>query len=390
MQPLQMPPSFATGSANNLVSNNDMNQQMISNQSSNPYIRGPMPPPNNFAAQQIGSSTASAFSQPSGYSAPGSNLNNFNNMIPNNLAPSQALQSGSLQHPIITNQSNQTQLVANNPPYRPSLIQSSQLTGSQPQQPSIRPSYQPNGVLNQLNPNLAPPPNLAQQVQQMSNLSINGPNPSPQQIHQTHNQPQIQNQQLNKPNVMMPGPPMPGPHLAGPALGAPPMLSLNSGVPMMPPPPTSSMIMNRATTPNSAAGQYATQPLPYNMQQQQQQQLQQSQLQQQQISSYDQTQHHNSSANRMDMDQMPNPIEVMQANNSKYGGDIFETNESGKLPPLASTDFISKDSGNCNPRFIRSSIYSIPANPDILKQSKLPFVLSLTPFAELREGEVNQ
>ena len=46
----------------------------------------------------------------------------------------------------------------------------------------------------------------------------------------------------------------------------------------------------------------------------------------------------------MDMDQIPNPIEVMNFNNSKFGGgEVFETNEAGKMPPLITTDFICKD-----------------------------------------------
>lgn len=92
-------------------------------------------------------------------------------------------------------------------------------------------------------------------------------------------------------------------------------------------------------------------------------------------------------ASRMDMDQMPNPIEVMNVNTLKYGGGVFETNEPGKLPPLTSTDFICRDFGNCNPRFMRSSVYSVPANPDLIKQSKMPIALALTPFAELRKEE---
>ncbi|CAF0708645.1 unnamed protein product [Brachionus calyciflorus] len=93
------------------------------------------------------------------------------------------------------------------------------------------------------------------------------------------------------------------------------------------------------------------------------------------------------SSQKMDMDQIPNPIEVMEANNSKFGGQYFETNESGKMPPLILTNFVCKDMGNCNPSFIRSTMYSIPSNTDLLKQSKLPIVLSLTPFAELKKEE---
>ena len=94
------------------------------------------------------------------------------------------------------------------------------------------------------------------------------------------------------------------------------------------------------------------------------------------------------SPQKMDMDQIPNPIEVMIANQSKYGGEYFETNEAGKVPPLTSSEFVCKDFGNCNPRFIRSSIYSVPTNPDLLKQSKLPLAICLTPFAELNTEEV--
>ena len=91
---------------------------------------------------------------------------------------------------------------------------------------------------------------------------------------------------------------------------------------------------------------------------------------------------------KMDMDQIPNPIEVMNVNNSKYGsGESFETNEAGKMPPLITTDFVCKDMGNCNPRFMRSTVYSVPSNPDLLKQSKMPIALNLTPFAELRAEE---
>ena len=94
------------------------------------------------------------------------------------------------------------------------------------------------------------------------------------------------------------------------------------------------------------------------------------------------------SQQKMDLDQVPSPIEVMEVNNSKFGnGAVFETNEAGKMPPLTSTDFVCKDLGNSNPRFIRSTLYSVPSNPDLLKQSKIPFVLNLTPFAELRPEE---
>ena len=86
---------------------------------------------------------------------------------------------------------------------------------------------------------------------------------------------------------------------------------------------------------------------------------------------------------RIDPDAIPNPIDVMNANSSKTAG-LFKSNEAGVVPPLVTTDFICKDEGLSNPRFIRSTIYSIPSNQDLIKQSKIPIALSITPFARLR------
>jgi len=56
----------------------------------------------------------------------------------------------------------------------------------------------------------------------------------------------------------------------------------------------------------------------------------------------------------------------MQDDQQKKSG-VF-SNQTGEVPPLVTTDFIAEDSGNCNPRFIRSSLYSVPVSGDILKQ----------------------
>ena len=90
----------------------------------------------------------------------------------------------------------------------------------------------------------------------------------------------------------------------------------------------------------------------------------------------------------MDMDQIPNPIEVAEANSVRFKTGDFETNEAGKVPPLTTTDFVCRDMGNCSPRFIRSSLYSLPTSPELVKQSKLPIVLNLTPFAQVKANEV--
>ena len=42
----------------------------------------------------------------------------------------------------------------------------------------------------------------------------------------------------------------------------------------------------------------------------------------------------------------------------------------------------------CSPRFLRSTMYNVPCTGDLLKQSHLPFVVTLVPFARLHPKEV--
>lgn len=90
---------------------------------------------------------------------------------------------------------------------------------------------------------------------------------------------------------------------------------------------------------------------------------------------------------RLDPDQMPNPIQVM-ADNQRSNGGVFETNQPGLLPPLVTTKFVVHDQGNTNPRLLRSSMYSVPATSDMMKQSAVPFSLVISPFARLSENEM--
>lgn len=78
---------------------------------------------------------------------------------------------------------------------------------------------------------------------------------------------------------------------------------------------------------------------------------------------------------------MPSPIQVMADDQQNRGG-IFVTNEKGLVPPLATTDFVVDDKGNASPRYIRSSMYTVPVTADLLKQTSMPFCLVLSPMAE--------
>jgi protein transport protein SEC24 len=90
---------------------------------------------------------------------------------------------------------------------------------------------------------------------------------------------------------------------------------------------------------------------------------------------------------RLDPDQMPNPIQVMSENQRASGG-VFATNQVGQVPPLVTTKFVTQDQGNTGPRFLRSSMYSVPATTDMMKQSAIPFSIVVSPFARLADGEM--
>jgi protein transport protein SEC24 len=84
----------------------------------------------------------------------------------------------------------------------------------------------------------------------------------------------------------------------------------------------------------------------------------------------------NAPQKRLDPDQMPNPIQVMSENQKSSGG-VFSTAQIGSVPPLVTT----QDQGNSGPRYIRSTMYKIPANTDMMKQIAIPFSLIISPFA---------
>ncbi|XP_033744553.1 protein transport protein Sec24C-like isoform X2 [Pecten maximus] len=89
---------------------------------------------------------------------------------------------------------------------------------------------------------------------------------------------------------------------------------------------------------------------------------------------------------KLDPDQMPSPIQVIEDDEANKGG-MFSTLERGVAPPLVTTQFTVQDQGNCNPRFMRSTTYTIPCTADLLKTSHIPLALTISPFAKLNVGE---
>lgn len=90
---------------------------------------------------------------------------------------------------------------------------------------------------------------------------------------------------------------------------------------------------------------------------------------------------------RLDPDQMPNPIQVMKENQAAITGP-FVTHEIGAVPPAVTSKYVTHDQGNSGPRFIRSTMYNVPATPDMMKQVSVPFSLLISPFARPAEGEI--
>ncbi|XP_077535726.1 COPII coat complex component secretory 24CD isoform X2 [Haemaphysalis longicornis] len=89
---------------------------------------------------------------------------------------------------------------------------------------------------------------------------------------------------------------------------------------------------------------------------------------------------------KLDPDQMPSPIQVIEDDRKAHGGPFY-TNKRGQVPPLVTTDFVVHDEGICSPRFVRSTIYSVPCTPEMLRQTALPFALCISPFARQAPGE---
>ncbi|KDR14171.1 protein transport protein Sec24C-like [Zootermopsis nevadensis] len=91
-------------------------------------------------------------------------------------------------------------------------------------------------------------------------------------------------------------------------------------------------------------------------------------------------------ARRLDPDHMPSPVQVMEDDQRNRSG-IFYTNQKGMVPPLVTTNFITRDEGNASPRYIRSSMYNIPATIDMMKQVAVPFGLVVSPLARTLDEE---
>uniref|UniRef100_A0A1I7UM59 Protein transport protein Sec24-like CEF n=1 Tax=Caenorhabditis tropicalis TaxID=1561998 RepID=A0A1I7UM59_9PELO len=89
---------------------------------------------------------------------------------------------------------------------------------------------------------------------------------------------------------------------------------------------------------------------------------------------------------RLDPNIMPNAVQVIEDDDARAG--IFPTGyRYAELPPLVSTFSFAQDQGNCNPKFMRSTLYTVPQTNDMLKASRIPLAVVISPFAALNEYE---
>ncbi|KAI7816333.1 Sec23/Sec24 trunk domain-containing protein [Gamsiella multidivaricata] len=93
------------------------------------------------------------------------------------------------------------------------------------------------------------------------------------------------------------------------------------------------------------------------------------------------------SKSRIDPDQIPSPVAVQEADQVEWDEKPFMTSSRTHVTPLASSDFMAIDEGNCNPRFFRMTTYNVPNTEELLNTSQLPMGLIIQPLANLRANE---
>uniref|UniRef100_F1KR98 Protein transport protein Sec24C n=1 Tax=Ascaris suum TaxID=6253 RepID=F1KR98_ASCSU len=91
---------------------------------------------------------------------------------------------------------------------------------------------------------------------------------------------------------------------------------------------------------------------------------------------------------RLDPNLMPSAVQVIDEDRSTRSGPFPTGYPTAEFPPLTTTEYIAQDQGNCNPKFMRTTLYAAPASSDVLKNSQLPFTVAVAPFAPLHPSEM--
>jgi protein transport protein SEC24 len=96
----------------------------------------------------------------------------------------------------------------------------------------------------------------------------------------------------------------------------------------------------------------------------------------------------NRPSNPQNTSQRINPTQIPSPTSLDTKQIVRYHTQTGSIPPAATTQFIVTDEGNCSPRFMRMTLYSVPASSDLSTNSHLPLGAVIEPLAELAVGEV--
>ncbi len=77
---------------------------------------------------------------------------------------------------------------------------------------------------------------------------------------------------------------------------------------------------------------------------------------------------------------------MQDADQDFFDKEWFATCGRGGMP-LSTTSFAAVDQGNCSPKHLRLTTYSMPATDELATTSQLPLAVLVQPFAQLRADE---
>jgi len=92
---------------------------------------------------------------------------------------------------------------------------------------------------------------------------------------------------------------------------------------------------------------------------------------------------------RIDVDQIPSPITVQDANQYKLDTEsegVYYTCSRMEVPH-STTQYTAVDQGNATPRFIRMTTYALPTTDDLAQAAQIPIGMIIQPFAKPAPGE---